>query len=93
VFVAYFGETFKLCGNISFILMSVNRYMLIGREHNSTLEKISKWDFKWVIVLSLGISGLINVGHAFQYLLNNGDYYIAFSSHDLYYYMRTHRTL
>jgi hypothetical protein len=72
VFVAYFGETIKMCANIFFILMNVNRYMLIGREHNSTLQKISKWDFKWVIRVSIVVSALINIGHIFQYEVNKG---------------------
>jgi hypothetical protein len=61
-----------MCANVSFILMNVNRYMLIGREHNSILEHISKWDFKWVVGLTIVSSGLINVGHIFQYALNDG---------------------
>jgi hypothetical protein len=35
--------------------MNVNRYMLIGREHNPTFEKISKWDTNWVIGFSIAI--------------------------------------
>jgi hypothetical protein len=88
IFVAFLGETFKMCGNISYILMNVNRYMLIGREHNPILEKISKWDFKWVIGVSIGLSGLINVGHIFQYSLNNGQEYVV-SSGDVYVYLNT----
>jgi hypothetical protein len=61
-----------MCANISYILMNVNRYMLIGREHNPTLEKISKWEFKWVVGLTCLASGLINIGHIFQYALNDG---------------------
>jgi hypothetical protein len=49
IFVAYFGESIKMCANIFYILMAVNRYILIGREHNPTLETISKWDIKWVL--------------------------------------------
>jgi hypothetical protein len=70
VFVAYFGETIKLCANAFFVLMSVSRYMLIGQDHNPTLEKISKWDFNRVIGVSVFGSALINIGHIFQYELN-----------------------
>jgi hypothetical protein len=70
VLVAFFGETFKMCSNISFILMNVNRYMLIGREHNATFEKISKWDMSWVVAVTVFISLLANVAHAFQYELH-----------------------
>jgi hypothetical protein len=75
VVIAFLGETFKMCANISYILMNVNRYMLIGQEHVPLLENISKWDFKWVVGLTFIISALINVGYAFQYRLNNGTYY------------------
>jgi hypothetical protein len=85
VFIAFLGETFKMCANISYILINVNRYMLIGREHNPTLDKISKWDFKWVIFVSFGVSALINIGHIFQYYLNDGTSYL-FSANYMYVY-------
>jgi hypothetical protein len=66
VLVAFFGETFKMCSNISFILMNVNRYMLIGREHNATFEKISKWNMNWVIAVTVFTSILANIAHSFQ---------------------------
>jgi hypothetical protein len=51
--------------------------MLIGRDgHNPTLKKISKWEFKWVVGLSLGFSALVNIGHIFQYKLNSGGFYL-----------------
>jgi hypothetical protein len=77
IFIAFFGETIKMCANIFYILISVNRYMLIGREgHNQTFARISKWEMKWVIGVSLAFSSAFNIGHAFQYKLNNGrDFY------------------
>jgi hypothetical protein len=71
VFVAYFGESIKMCANIFYILMNVNRYMLIGREHNPTLEKISNLDMNCVIGFSIAISLFLNIGHIFQYTLND----------------------
>jgi hypothetical protein len=72
VFIAYFGETFKMCANISYVLMNVNRYMLIGREHKPLFVKISKLNFKLVVVFTFAFSALINVGHGFEYQLNKG---------------------
>jgi hypothetical protein len=46
VFVAYLGETIKMCSNISYILITINRYMLIGREQSTFLERISKLEIK-----------------------------------------------
>jgi hypothetical protein len=83
VFIAFFGETFKMCANVFYILMNVNRYMLIGREHNSLLQKISKWEFNWVAGVSLSVSVMINIGHIFQYTLNEGSTY-AIGGESLY---------
>jgi hypothetical protein len=30
--VVYFGETVKVCANIAYLMISINRYMLIGKE-------------------------------------------------------------
>jgi hypothetical protein len=49
--------------------------MLIGREHNPTLEAISKWNRNWVLGLSAGMSLFINIGHIFQFVLNNSKFY------------------
>jgi hypothetical protein len=86
VLVAFFGETFKMCSNIMYILMNVNRYMLIGREHNPTFENISKWDINRVIAATVFISLLANVAHAFQYELHGGDLYTFYSSNYVYVY-------
>jgi hypothetical protein len=77
VFVTFVGEAIKMCANIFYVLMNVNRYMLIGNTHNPTLEKISKWDTTWVVGLSIGVSLLLNVGHIFQYSLNEKSIYLS----------------
>jgi hypothetical protein len=71
VFQAYFGEVFKMCSNISYIFITINRYMLVGKEHNPTLEIISKLNFKLVVFLTVSFSLLINIGHSFQYRIIN----------------------
>jgi hypothetical protein len=59
--------------------------MLVGREHNNTLGKISKWDIKWVISGILAFSLLMNIGHIFEYRINYGwgfselSYYAGYS--------------
>jgi hypothetical protein len=70
VFVAYFGETLKMCSNVFYILISVNRYMLIGQEHALFLEKISKLDLKRTIIFTVAFSMLLNIGHWDQYEIN-----------------------
>jgi hypothetical protein len=75
IFIAYAGEILKMCSNISIILINVNRHMLIGREHSAFLEFVSQWDFKWTIGLSVLLSAVLNIGHIFQYQLNDGTAY------------------
>jgi hypothetical protein len=72
VFIAYFGESVKMCSNISYIFISINRYMLIGKEHSSLLEKLTKWKMKRVVLFAVIFSLLINVGHFFQFKINYG---------------------
>jgi hypothetical protein len=44
VCIGYFGEVFKMCSNILYILITINRYMLVGKEHNFIFENISTWN-------------------------------------------------
>jgi hypothetical protein len=88
-FMTYFGESIKMCSNISYILISVNRYMLIGKEHSPLLEKISKWKIKKSVPFTILFSLLINIGHIFQYRINYGwgpvnDNYINYQMKDFY---------
>ncbi len=76
--VAYLGETVKMCLNFFYILISINRYMLIGREHEPFLEKISKLDFKRTIFYTMTFSLLLNIGHLDQYEINYGNYFRSF---------------
>jgi hypothetical protein len=72
VFIGFFGETLKMCANISYIFITINRYMLIGKKHNKTLSSISHFNFKKVVFVTVIFSLLLNVGHCFQYRINQG---------------------
>jgi hypothetical protein len=65
--IAYFGEVIKMCANISYLMMTLNRYLLVGNDHASWLVKIAKLEFKWVIAGSVVFSALINIGHGWEY--------------------------
>jgi hypothetical protein len=67
ILMAYFGEVFKFCANISYIMMTLNRYLLVGQDHAPWLVTIAKLEFKWVIRGSFLLSCLINIGHGWQY--------------------------
>jgi hypothetical protein len=72
VLQAYFGEAIKMCSNISYIFITLNRYTLVGKEHNKTLKSISKINVKLVVFFIVSFSLLMNIGHAFQYRINWG---------------------
>jgi hypothetical protein len=72
VFMTYFGEAVKMCSNISYIFISISRYMLIGKEHSLILESISKVKIKKLILLAVIFSALMNIGHCFQFKINYG---------------------
>jgi hypothetical protein len=72
VFQGYLGEVLKMCSNISYILITINRYMLVGKKHNFILTNISEWNMKRVIGSTVVFSLLINIGHGFQYRINYG---------------------
>jgi hypothetical protein len=65
--IAYFGEVLKMCANISYLMMTLNRYLLVGKDHTKWLVTVAKLEFKWVIRVSLFLSVLINIGHGWEY--------------------------
>jgi hypothetical protein len=67
IMIAYFGEVVKMCANISYLMMTLNRYLLVGRSHASWLVSLAKLEFKWVIRGSFFFSLLINIGHGWEY--------------------------
>jgi hypothetical protein len=72
VFQTYFGEALKMCSNITYIFITINRYMLIGKAHNAIITQISELDFKKVAVVTIIFSLFMNIGHVFQFRLNFG---------------------
>jgi hypothetical protein len=65
--MAYLGEVVKMSANISYLMMTLNRYLLVGKDHVPWLVALAKLEFKWVIRESILFSGLINIGHIWQY--------------------------
>jgi hypothetical protein len=85
VMISYVGEVVKMCANIAYLMMTLNRYLLVGKEHSSWLITVAKLEFKWVILGILLFSSLINIGHGWEYvvvedmdsLISPNIYYIA----------------
>jgi hypothetical protein len=67
--------------------------MLIGRDHNPTLTKISKWNMNWVIAITVLTSLVFNIGHVFQYTLNDGRTYIRDFGAAYYFFYDTYPIL
>jgi hypothetical protein len=65
--IAYFGEVVKMAANISYLMMTLNRYLLVGKGHAPWLVTVAKLEFKLVIRWSLLFSALVNIGHGWQY--------------------------
>jgi hypothetical protein len=65
--IAFFGEVVKMCANISYLMMTLNRYLLVGKDHPPWLVTLAKFKFKWVIGISILLSALINIGHGWEY--------------------------
>jgi hypothetical protein len=67
IMIAYFGEVVKMCANVSYIMMTLNRYLLVGKDHQPWLVTIAKLELKWVIRGSILLSAIINIGHGWEY--------------------------
>jgi hypothetical protein len=65
--MAFFGEVIKMCANVSYLMMTLKRYLLVGKDHAKWLVTLAKLEFKWVIRASFIFSVLVNVGHGWQY--------------------------
>jgi hypothetical protein len=48
-------------------MMTLNRYLLVGKDHAPWLVTIAKMDFKLVVWTAFLFSSLINIGHGWQY--------------------------
>jgi hypothetical protein len=70
VVIEYFADAIKTCASVTYILMNVSRYMLIGRDHNKTLQFISELKPKTVNIFLFLFSGLLSLVKSFQYQVN-----------------------
>jgi hypothetical protein len=68
--VEFFGEVIKMCSNVTFIIMNVNRYMLIGRDHHKTLKSISEAPPTSIAIFIFLFSITSSIVNAFQYQIN-----------------------
>jgi hypothetical protein len=60
--------------------------MLINRDRGVILQKFAKLKLKFVIKVIIGVSALLNIGHVFQYSLNDGVANYASNLVSVYYF-------
>jgi hypothetical protein len=84
---SFFAESIKLASNMTYILMSINRLMLIGREQVMLFERIAKLNFKSTLKFILLISFSLSFVKYFKYDVNiaveNLEYPFLMRSYDL----------
>jgi hypothetical protein len=70
IVINYVGNVIKMCSNITYILMTINRYMLIGKDHIKMFEKISKLSLKKVHFLLMISSTVSSLPYLYEYVIN-----------------------
>jgi hypothetical protein len=70
IFVVYLGDVLKIGSNLTYILMIINRYMLVGKDHIKIFEQISYVSFDHTIILIIFTSLGLNVIRLLQYRIN-----------------------
>jgi hypothetical protein len=71
ILITGLGNMCKTCCNITYILILVNRCVLIGKDHSNLLIKISKIKLKKALIASSFISGILGTVKFFQYEIND----------------------
>ncbi len=68
--VNYLGSVVKMCSSVSYLFLTLNRYMLIGKDHNRFIEKLSGLSMQKVYIM-LGLSSCgLSLVKIFEYELN-----------------------
>jgi hypothetical protein len=66
IWIETLGSILKLMGNFTSIQMSMNRYLLVGKDHQKWIEKVAKMKILSMMVASLICSTLLSVVVVFQ---------------------------
>jgi hypothetical protein len=72
IVIVYGGECVKVCANIAFLLMTLNRYTITGQNHAWVFKKISELSVIKILIISTIFSLLFNAIYLFQYDVNPG---------------------
>ena len=70
--IHFLSNAIKMCSNLIYIQMTLNRYMLIGKDHFKILEKVSRIRIKYYLLVSLVLSLALNSIVFFEFSINDG---------------------
>jgi hypothetical protein len=62
----------KLMGNFTFLLMSINRYLLVGKDHVQWIKTVAQSNFKTKMCIAVIASGLLSLIPVYQVYFFNG---------------------
>ncbi len=72
IWIGTVGSVLKLMGNFTSIQMSLNRYLLVGKDHQKWIEKVARMKISLMLVASLTCSTKLSVIVVFQeYFFSN----------------------
>lgn len=66
--IAYLTSVIKLTSNIMILEMSINRYILLGKDHVKFILKLAQFDIKKLFIITLVFSSLLSIVPIFQQL-------------------------
>jgi hypothetical protein len=70
--IATTASVLKLTANVNYLQMSLNRYLLVGKDHSEWLKKVGKANIVIVLMISLIFSCLLSYVVVVQENLLNG---------------------
>jgi hypothetical protein len=72
IVIVYIGQCIKACANMSYIFITINRYMLIGKDHWWLFEELTKISVNRTILSTVIFSLIFNMPSFLEYEINDG---------------------
>jgi hypothetical protein len=71
--IVYLGETVKTCANLAYLLMSINRYLLVNKKPGILFTKLASFPVKNMILIMIPFSLLFNIIVILEYQITYPD--------------------
>ena len=71
--INYIGECVKFCSNMTYLFMTLSRYLLINKNPSNLLKKFSNSSIKSRVIFTILSSFLFNLVKAIELQINNGE--------------------